>query len=386
MKTFPVILVISAFAFFACESSTTSTQTEQTDLTIEITDSIQVNYIGKLVLMDVSPADELILLFDPQNMKFVSSDFGGNIKGEFSKDRDAPDGFGFYPMAAGRLNSSKNIQVVSSSGIFEYDLDGNLLSSVKVPKNDIKPFSGRADAKREVHFVKDKILLAGLIARGDYNKTQPEFYDTFLQLVWADPKTGEFEQFLNLDPESIFQNNMSHEPITLSTSFEVVNDQLYVISGIDPFLNIHELDSPYTRLQRIPLQLKNYKLNQGEDPKKADPRAISFDPSYGIIQKLVKAGDKLVITYETGYSEEDAIRLSENMPQAEWEEFYSRMKEKYKIRYQILDLEGKLLTDSEIPDKLSDLFVSREGSLWFLGKESTEAEEDFYTLYNAEIN
>ncbi|WP_192347488.1 hypothetical protein [Algoriphagus sp. Y33] len=385
MKLFSVILILFALSFFACEPSHTSTQTEKTDFKIKITDSIQVNYIGKLVLMDVSPEHELILLFDPQNMKFVSSDFGGNIKGEFSKDRDAPDGFGFYPMAAGRFNSSKNIQVVSSSGIFEYDLDGNLLSSTKVSKDDIKPFSGRADAKREIHFVKDKTLLAGLIARGEYNKTQPEFYDTFLQLVWADPKTGEFEQFLNLDPESIFQNNMSHEPTTISTTFDVVNDQLYVISGIDPFLNIHELDSPYTRLQRIPLELTNYRLNQGEDPKKADPRAISYNPSFGIIQKLIKVGDKLVITYETGYSEEDATRSSENMSQEEWEEFYSRMKEKYKARYQILDLGGKLLTDSEIPGKLSDLFVSREGSLWFLGKENPDVEEDFYTIYKIEI-
>ncbi|WP_439488558.1 hypothetical protein [Algoriphagus sp.] len=385
MKAFPIILIFFAFAFFACEPSNTSTQTEQTDHAIAITDSIQVNYIGKLVLMDVSPADELILFFDRQTMKFVSSDFGGNIKGEFSKDRDAPDGFGFYPMAAGRFNSSKNIQVVSSSGIFEYDLDGNLLNSVKVPNDDIKPFSGRADANREIHFVKDKILLAGLIARGDYNKTQPEFYDTFLQLVWADPKTGDYEQFLNLDPESIFQNDMSHEPTTISTTFDIVNDQLYVISGIDPFLNIHELDSPYTRMHRIPLQLQNYKLNQGEDPKKADPRAISYDPSYGMILKLTKVGDKLVVFYNTGFDEEDAIRSRENMSGSELDKFYARMNEKYKVRYQILDLEGKLLADSEIPDKLNILLVSREGSLWFLGRENPDVEEDFYTVYKVEI-
>jgi len=260
-----------------------------------------------------------------------------------------------------------------------------LLNSTKVPRDEIKPFSGRADAKREIKFVKDKILLSGTIGRGDYNKTQPEFYDTYLQLVWADPKTGSFEQFLSLDSVSIFQNNMSHEPSTLSTSFEVVNDQLYVISGIDPFLNIYELDSPYTKLKRIPLELTNYKLNIGEDPKKADPRAISYDPSFGIIQKLVQVGDKLVITYETGYSDEDAIRSRENMSQSEWEEFYFRMKDTYKTRYQILDLEGKKLSDTEIQEELSDLFVSREGSLWFLGKANPDVEEDFYTIYKVEI-
>ncbi|SFU08512.1 hypothetical protein SAMN04489724_3818 [Algoriphagus locisalis] len=386
MKLTHTLLILLVFSFFACESPTSSSSSgEKTTLTLEIADSIRVNYIGKLNLMDVNPEFKMILFFDPQNMKFVSTDFEGKILGEFSKDRDAPDGFGFFPMAAGRFNASQNIQIVSMFGIYEYDLDGNLLTSHKIPKDEVKSFSGRADAKREIQFVNDKILLSGSIARGEFNKTQPEFYDTYLQLVWADPKTGAFEQFLSLDSASIFQNNMSHEPTTLSTSFDVVNDQLYVISGIDPFLNIYEIEPPYTKLKRIPLQLTNYRLNQGEDPKKADPRAISYDPSYGIIHKLVKVGDKLVIMYETGYSEEDAIRSHENMSQSEWEEFYSRMKEKYKIRYQILDFEGKLLSDAEIPGKLSDLFVARDGTLWFLGKANAEVEEDFYTLYKVEI-
>lgn len=385
MKHTPALIILLAFSFFACETPTSSSVTENPDLNLGITDSIRVDYIGKLNLMDVNPEFNMILFFDQQNMKFVSTDFEGKTLGEFSKDRDAPDGFGFYPMAAGRFNENKNIQVVSMLGIYEYDLAGNLLSSKRIPRDQALPFSGRADAKREIQFVNDKILLSGSIARGDYNKTQPEFYDTYLQLVWADPKTGAFEQFLSLDSASIFQNNMSHEPTTLSTSFEVVNDQLYVITGIDPFLNIYEIKPPYSKLKRIPLELTDYNLNTGEDPKKADPRAISYDPSFGIIQKLVKVGDKLVITYDTGYSEEDALRSRENMSQSEWEEFYSRMKEKYKIRYQILDLNGKLLTDSVMPDELSDLYVGRNGALWFLGKPNTEVEEDFYTIYKVEI-
>lgn len=385
MKLIPAFIILLAFSLFGCESPTTSSESENIDLSLQTTDSIRVDYIGRLNLMDVNPEFKMILFFDPQNMKFVSTDFEGKILGEFSKDRDAPDGFGFYPMAAGRFNENKNIQVVSMLGIYEYDLAGNLLSSKRIPRDQALPFSGRADAKREIQFVNDKILLPGTIARGEYNKTQPEFYDTFLQLVWADPETGVFEQFLPLDSASIFQNNMSHEPTTLSTSFEVVNDQLYVISGTDPFLNIYELDPPYTKIKRIPLELTNYKLNPGEDPKKADPRMITYDPSFGIIQKLVKVGDKLLITYETGYDELDALQSHENKSSEEWEAFNARINKKYKLRYQILDLNGKMLADSEIPDGLSDLFVSREGALWFMGKPNPEIEEDFYTLYKVEI-
>ncbi|SFA80143.1 hypothetical protein [Algoriphagus aquimarinus] len=385
MKLSHWFLALLVTSFFSCESPKTSQTNEKSDFKLEITDSIRVAYIGKLNLMDVNPEFERILLFDPQNMKFVSTDFEGNILGEFSKDRDAPDGFGFYPMGAGKFNASKNIQVVSATGIFEYDLEGNLLNSTKVPRDQIKPFSGRIDAKREIQFVNGKILVTGTVARGEFNKTQPEFYDTFLQLVKADPKTGNYEQFLNLDPESIFQNDMSHEPTTISTTFEVVNDELYVISGTDPFLNIYELDFPYNKVKRIPLQLKDYRLNQGEDPKKADPRAISYDPSFGIIHKLVIVGDKLVLTYDTGYDAQDALRYHEQMANDERKVFNTRIANKYKLRYQVLDLDGKLLSDSEIPEKLGDVFVGREGAVWFMGKVNPEIEEDYFTLYKVKI-
>lgn len=386
MKSDLWLVTLFPILFFACGSPPAVVSIANVELKIEIADSIRIPYIGKLNLMDVSPENELMLFFDIQNMKFVSTDFEGKVIGEFTKERDAPDGFGFYPMAAGKFNSSKNIQVVSSSGIFEYDLKGNLMKSVKVPRDQILPFSGRADAKRELLVVKDKILLAGLIARGEFNKTQPEFYDTYLQLVWADPKTGKYERFLNLDPESVFQNERSHEPSTLSTSFEVVDNELYVISGTDPYLNTYGLDAPYPRINRIPLNLTNYQLNPGEDPKKADPRAIGYDPSFGIIQKVIKVRNHLFLTYETGYDAEDASQYQENMSADEWKEFNTRILEKYSTRYQILNLEGNRLMDAELPNQLSDLYVSRDDAIWFLGKQNPDKEEDFYTVYKVSIN
>ncbi len=119
MKFSHGFLALFILLTIACASPNSNRTDENPNYQLAIADSIRVDYIGKLNLMDVNPEFKKILFFDPQNMKFVSTDFEGNILGEFSKDRDAPDGFGFYPMAAGRFNSSQNIQVVSSSGIFE---------------------------------------------------------------------------------------------------------------------------------------------------------------------------------------------------------------------------------------------------------------------------
>lgn len=383
MKITPLLLIFSIFVL-SCSAPTSETQKEP-DLSLIIQDSIQVNYTGLLMLMDVSPKHEKILLFDPQTRKFVVAGMDGSIQSEFVKERDAPDSFGSYPLAAGKYNDSGNIQIVSFLGIFEFNNSGEMVSNIRIPKDEQVSFAGRFDALSEIAFLKDKILLAGLEARGKYNKTQPEFYDNFLQLIWADPKTGKFERFLTLDPESIFQNDMSHEPSTLSTKFEVFDNQLYVISGTDPYLNIYELDSPYTKIERIPLNLTNYRLNEGEDPKKADPRAISYDPSFGNIQKMAKVNDLLFISYVNGYDDLDSEAYQNLQTEEDWQDFNSRISKKYKNQFLVLDLEGNKIAEFESPNQLGNVFVSREGSLWFISKPNTEVEEDFVKIYQVKI-
>ncbi|MGM0943629.1 MAG: hypothetical protein ACQEW9_00520 [Bacteroidota bacterium] len=374
------------FAFlFACQDKKAGEVSKAKDFQLEIVDSIRVDYIGNLSFMDVQPDLQRALFFDMQRRAFVTTDFEGNILGEFVKDRDSPDGFGSFPMAAGRLLEGDRIQVVSMFGVFEYDFEGNLIKAAKTPKEEMKSFSGRMDALREIYPVKDKLLMTGLVARGEYNKTQPEFYDNFQQLVWIDPKTGSMEQFLHLDSASIFQNGQSHEPGMLSATFEVIDDQLYVITGGDPFLTIYELEEPYQKIKRVALDLTDFQVNEGEDPQKADPRAISFDPSYGMVSKMARVGDLLVISYTTGYDELDRAEYQSVNSQQAYRDFNARIAGKYKNRIQIMNLEGEKLTDFEFPEKLGNVFVSRDGALWFNALPNPEVEEDFFQLYRVEI-
>ncbi|SDD81913.1 hypothetical protein SAMN04488104_10696 [Algoriphagus faecimaris] len=371
--------------FFACQAPQSKESTESINLELEVSDSVRVSYVGVLSFMDIRPEIDRALFFDMQRRAFVTTDFEGNILGEFVKDRDSPDGFGSFPMAAGRLLEGDRIQVVSMFGVFEYDFEGNLIKAAKTPKEEMKSFSGRMDALREIYPVKDKLLMTGLVARGEYNKTQPEFYDNFQQLVWIDPKTGSMEQFLHLDSASIFQNGQSHEPGMLSATFEVIDDQLYVITGGDPFLTIYELEEPYQKIKRVALDLTDFQVNEGEDPQKADPRAISFDPSYGIISKMVRVGDLLVVSYTTGYDDLDRAEYQSVNSQQAYRDFNARIAGKYKNRIQIMNLEGEKLTDFEFPEKLGNVFVSRDGALWFNALPNPEVEEDFFQLYRVEI-
>ncbi|WP_297337304.1 hypothetical protein [Algoriphagus sp.] len=374
------------FAWFvACQNEKSSDLSKAKNLQLEIVDSIRVDYIGNLSFMDVKPSLQRALFFDIQKRAFLVTDFQGNKLGEFVKEQDSPDGFGSFPMGAGRLMERDRVQVVSMFGVFEYDFEGNLLQSAKTPDDEIKSFSGRIDAQREIYPVNDKLLMTGLIARGEYNKTQPEFYDEFEQLVWIDPRTGSMEQFLSLDSASLFQNGQSHEPGMLSATFEVIDDQLVVINGGEPVLRMYELAAPYQIIKRVPLNLTDFQVNEGEDPLKADPRAISFDPSYGIISKLVRVGDFLVISYTTGYDELDRAEYQAVNSQQAYRDFNERIAGKYKNRIQIMNLDGEKMADFEFPEKLGNTMVSRDGALWFNALPNSEVEEDFFQLYRVEI-
>lgn len=126
-------------------------------------------------------------------------------------------------------------------------------------------------------------------------------------------------------------------------------------------------------------------MNEGEDPQKADPNAISFDPSYGLISKMARVGDLLVISYTTGYDDLDREEYQSVNSQQAYRDFNARIAGKYKNRIQIMNLDGERLADFEFPEKLGNIFVSRDGALWFNALPNPEVEEDFFQLYRMEI-
>ncbi len=370
----------------SCSQSSNGSGEDQLDYSLSIVDSVRVDYAGRLNLLDVDPEAGLILAFDIQTRKFIVFDFQGEQQGEFSKDPESPEGYGYFPIAAAKIIDQKHILLISSNGVFSYDFQGGLVDSKRLEKDHVLPFSGRSDIRSEIFYHNGKFLLAGLIARGDYNKTQPEFYESFYQLAEFDTAKGKVRRLLKLEDESIFMNGNSHEPPTLSPQFTLVDNKLFVITGVDPYLNIYELDSSNSRIDRVALPVENYQLNPGEDPKKADPRAISFDPSFGYFNKMAHHDGLLIVSYFPGYNQQDQISSRENKSPAEWEAFNSQMQQKYNSEFLVLDKKGQLL--SRIPqDKRLDMgqFGSREGSLWFLSRFNDEVEEDFWTFYKVQL-
>lgn len=219
----PILLFIGAFSLiaFSCQNQ----QKESPEhLSVEITDSIRVDYAGLLNLMDVQPSQERILLYDPQRGTILMTDFNGKQLLTLDKRGDQKDSYGRYLWSTAKIKEDDHISLVSHKGFFEFDAEGNLVK--QQPFQDEVPFfAGPAAADSELLEHEGILLQKGLVARGEYNKTQDEYYDQFQLIVKFDPEKGSAERIVNLEETSPFRTTgRAYEISEMNPCFAILDD------------------------------------------------------------------------------------------------------------------------------------------------------------------
>jgi len=375
-----------AYVGFSCSNSQ-SEEDYNASLEWEKVDSVRINYLGQLNLMDVNPDRERVLLFNQMEGIFVIADFDGQTLSTFKKTEDAPDSYGRFPLASGKFSIDGNrIHLVSNMGMFEYDIDGNLSNSLKYPREEYPSFSGRASADSEFYDLGDKTLVKAVEAWGKYKRNTPEFYDHFLLLAMIDNETGEISRFMGLEDDSIYKNGKGHDIADMMPMVDVNENKIYMIVGKDTYLNVYDLDPPYSLLQRTPLPLTGFKQNQGEDFGKVDPRMIRPDMSAGRISNVKVLGDYVILSYFEGYNDQHKEEFDLISNPQEYAEFTHRMKGKYPRKLLILDKQGNKIKETNVPNGFNETqFMVRGDHLWFMSNLNEEVEEDFWTVYKVAL-
>src|SRR5690606_37328207 len=98
------------------------TDTSEKNVTLQITDSVRIEYLGTLSLLDVSEEHEKIMLYDRTTNKIVLSDMQGTIFNELQLEGDSPNSYGRM-LGPGRFTTDGNIFIVGMRGFFPYNLD-----------------------------------------------------------------------------------------------------------------------------------------------------------------------------------------------------------------------------------------------------------------------
>jgi hypothetical protein len=382
MKNFSLILVL---ALIGCSRSGGDGREVEAHVNLLIEDSIQVDYIGVLNLMDVDPANGHMLLFDQQTRDFVVTDLKGEIKDVFNKTGDGPDSFGNFPLTPGRFTGGDEFTILSYTGVYRYDLQGGLTSSVKFAQP--ARFMGRASAEWEFYlFSPDSILSVGVEPWGEHSRDTPEYYEAYQTLNWMDLRSGESTRFLGLEENSIFKNGMGHEVPDMIPVMAYEDGKIYMIVGKDLHLNVYSADPPYQLLDQVNLELRGFQQDPGLPYGKIDPKAIKVNMGYGRIKNLKLSGEYVLVSYFPGLSETDLEAYESAASNAEKESLWEELSQKYPPRLQVLSRDLEQLGDFEIPQKLHDQqFIVRNEKLWFLGRPNIEQEEDFFKVYQVNL-
>ncbi|WP_200975565.1 hypothetical protein [Echinicola sp. 20G] len=369
-KTTLLLFSLSAFFLFSCGQNSSESNTKVETVSLVVKDSIDISYLGKLMLQDVDTKNSRLLLYDQQQRLFLITNMKGDILHQFGKQKDSKGGIN-YQYGPAKFFKEGQVQIIGMQGFSWFDFNGELLDHKKFTNEEPPSFSARPMLAEEFALIDGKYLGKAVRARGQYSIIDPEFYDEFQLLAWFDTKEATYKRVFGLENESLFKNGMAYDVTEMMPTHTYFDNKIFIAVGVDPHLNIYQSQPPYSLLSRVPLQYSPFFQSEGEEPAKADPLAIKGPGASGHTQNLKATSKYLIIGFVSGYNpdkETDGVRPKSS------EHFY------------IMDHEGKMMT---ILDNTFDInlreFTTRNDEIWAVKKISQEVEEDFIRIYRMAI-
>jgi hypothetical protein len=368
--------------------SCTSEKVKETAIShyqISIVDSVQIEYLGMLGLMDVDPENERVLMFDMQQGLILLSDFRGNKLMEMRKQGDVKDSYGHFLWAAAKFTQDGSFMLLSHNGLFEFDLDGELIQKTNHSTNPLPGISGKGTADSEMHLHEGRIYFTA-VSRNQYTKIEPDFYEEFELLAAFDLENASLNRFLRLEDDAIFKNGMAHEMIEMMPTFTLTKDHFYIVVGTEPTLYQYSAREPYKLVQSYPLPYPEFQVGKGRPHDKVDVNAITSDQSAGRALNLKSYKDQLFLSYLPGYSSADRETYYALRDPDATREFFQSISGKYPPQFMLMDQSAKLLGHWEAPEKLDfRQFLAKGEHFWFLGRFNQNEEEDLVKIYKVEI-
>lgn len=363
---------------------------EQTDLSdhLQLIDSIRVDHLGEMMLLDMSPNGMFYLTADYQQNRYFLIDQSGTILQTFDKSGDQPDSFGFaYSEMV--FSGDTSVFVIGSKGLKWYNFEGEEIKFT--PFNPSYQLRGimRNTGGGPVFFPTsdgDKILYRGGPELG--KRSEPGYYEKVRGATLIDPDSFELSHLFPLEKSSRFFDGKHYDDGDLYTRIAVGEEYIYVTYDANPVLYGYAKSFPHELKFKTELKLKDVVLSEGMPAEFIDYN-VYLDASKGGLRNLQADDRHIYLMYFEGVPKErlaelDAIyEKDEKKGDAEYDlELASRSK-----RLKVFDLEGQELLDVQLPSYLDSYwgFLAREGSLYFNKSINQEEEEDFFTFYKLRL-
>lgn len=378
IKYFPKLLVVLAIAFsFSCQSGEKEGNTIPNSYSLEIIDSLVVDYLGVLAWADISKNGELFLALEWNTDETFLINNQGKVLHKFKNRGGGPDTIGGEVFSLPKFVESNSFAVMGRKGIYVFDLHGNLQRLLS-PEFDVSlalyPYGSE-----NLLVVGENEFLAWLPGRS----VGELYYDRRdgAKLEWFG---NEQKGVIPTPANSRFSADKAFPLPGESPKFRSNRDIIYFAFQNEPIIYQYKADLETLYPQAISLPLAEFQLSKGKDWKEVNPHEIQLttrDLHYGEIENFWVIKDQLLVLYKNGLSDSEYSSLEERFPDRE--EFLKEIRHRNTFKVGMLDKEGNFFSVI-IPANLKTISFVNNEHIWITLNE--ENEKDYEVLYKARID
>lgn len=304
-KNLLIALCAFAFACSADKDEKPMVSLSDQELKFEIYDSLVVDYLGSLVMMDISPDGQTYLLLDQNNSDIFTTDAKGEIIAQFNREGDGPENYSGSRMGLAQFVSNESFFIPTMLGFYVYDLEGNLQSIYK-------PDFG-TNATLIVGNSKNSLFHEGKI----YSNLEDRAYDEGAEPMEYHSKATKVEVVNLADStwtpsvpfpaKSRFSSPEDlHPTISFYTNIAIRDDSLYVTFRNEPILYSYALSNLESPVLSRTIPFDFFQLADVIDPEDQNSFRIR-DFFTGTINSVKPMGNnQFMIDYLTGLPDDKA--------------------------------------------------------------------------------
>lgn len=392
MKNLSQLFLLPLFALItlACsgekEETNPSTPLSEQKLEFEIYDSLVVDYLGNLTLMDISPDLKTFLLSDTNTDTLFVTNSEGEILHHYMLKGEGPNNYAGNRTGIAKFSSNSEFLIPTSRGVYSYNLEGELLKNYEPDfTSSVSLIIGGANNS----VINGNKFYTNLTGRhsGKYGNQGLEFQQNSKQLEVLDLETGSYSPLIPFPKASKFSSTEKSFPsLNFHLNLSATEDSLFINFRNEPKIYGYAFDqldstSAPNSVKSIPFTSfieKEPKENRPED---------SFDIRdffLGTVNSIIAIEDNLfLVDFLAGLSDEDYEEANTNAGG----DFNKIFEEGSKLNTQ-----GRVLFDGthispiiSQPEILGNLkkYISKD-EIWF-SLNFSAAENDYSVIYKTRL-